>query len=746
MISLKLNRCRPHALPGPGPGPVPLLVLLVMMAGATAVPAAGPAPVRTGREGQAREIIGLIRQDRRDEALPLCRSYTERFPDDRIMLYNQACLENRAGLPAEAAVTFGKAVGAGFDDFAGAFADPDLAGLERNPLVARLFDDHRDRLAGLAAGRAVSLSWQEASDPLRLTEDLRGPTPDQLEIRLTWTPTGLVVVLEAGPPWSTILGPGNVAPWNGGSGLVFTLGIPDGNSTGEFQTANHFLFAFGMENDLAVGATYLAGQDRWQPVAELQPKMRLDEAERLELRAAIPWAAILPYNPLVDDRLGCNAAVRLAGPEGFRSAAVLADPAAFRPKSPVRRIIPLVFSTASVKEEIFAGKSSLTISGEGPVTIELAAVSPAAGTGALTIDFLGGPAQSLLPEGQVSQPVALSAGLNRLTRQADFSALKTGAYVIKAALTFPSGRTLTWGSTVLQLAPGWREAFLDRIEQLDQREQPTALFHLDTIAGAIAGHQQRRSPGAIVTTINQLGSMLDDAQARGTILPDKGPFLAVYPGPDGNDRLCDIYLPAKWEVAAALNPVLMLTASPDLAVALSHRLGQNYEQGRQLPTFKAGTDQGFPLYLVPRPGPLDGNGPVDLTAEAEAALAWVLDSFQVAAVSVAGTDRAAGAALQLARRRPEALKALIIFAGGDLDPWPQADAAFIGRELSGFPARLPVTWADFVSETREAGQGPLILRALQDLGADIVEVIPVRGGLNFTQTADRTVLWAEGLR
>ncbi len=746
MTSLMFNRFGPLLFLPRATGPVLAFLLLALMAGASPAPAEQTETEDPHQEELAAEIIDLIRQDRRAEALPLCRSYNERFPGDRIMLYNQACMENLAGLPEDAVATFTKAVNAGFDDFAGASVDPDLAGLDQNPTMTRLVSEHRDRLAKLAASRAVSLAWKEESAPLVLANDSPGPVTGGPEIRLTWLPTGLGIELRAAPPWSSLVGPGNLAPWNGGSGLIFTLGVPDSNKAGEFQTSNHFVFAFGMEKNLPVGAAYLARPNRWQPISELQPKIRLDERDHLELRATIPWASILPYDPLVDALLGCNATVRLAGSGNQKTASIMSDPAAFRPRSATRRIIPLAFQTASIDEEVFIGKVSHTISGSEPVTIDLVAISLEGGSGLLSIDFLGGPDQSLLPEGQASQTIELSRGLNRLTRQADFSGLKTGAYVIKLGLTFPSGRTRSWGASILQTAPGWRTEFLTRIEQLNPQEKPTALFHLDTIEKAIAAHHQRRGPGAIVTTINELGRLLDNAESGGSILPDKGSFLAVYPGPAGETRLCHIYLPAGWKTAARLNPILMFTASPGLAGALADRMGQNYEQGRQKSILKAGADEGFPIYLVPRLESLDGRGPVDLTTESESSLAWALDSFGTATVSVAGSDLGAGIALQLATKRSAALKAIIVFAGRNLEPWPQADAEFITQQLAEFPGRLPVTWTDFVTETRIAGQSSLILQVLQDLGANIVAVEKVRGGLNYTQAADRTVLWAEGLR
>jgi pimeloyl-ACP methyl ester carboxylesterase len=214
--------------------------------------------------------------------------------------------------------------------------------------------------------------------------------------------------------------------------------------------------------------------------------------------------------------------------------------------------------------------------------------------------------------------------------------------------------------------------------------------------------------------------------------------------------LCHIYLPPGWKIAARLNPVITLAATAGMAGSIANRMGQNYEQGHLIPTLKAGSDQGFPVFLVPRLGPpagwRPGDLPVDLKAEAEACMAWAQHTFKASTVSVAGTDQGAGTALQLAVTSPETMKAIIVFAGGGLEPWPQADVDFIRRQLAGFPGELPVTWANFATETVISGQGPLILGALREMGINIVEVQDIKGGLNFTQVADRTVLWAEDLR
>ncbi|MGB5703280.1 MAG: hypothetical protein WBM48_10745, partial [Polyangiales bacterium] len=177
----------------------------------------------------ADRIIELMRQDHRDQALPLCRTYNEQYPGDPVMLYNQACLENTAGLKDEAIATFTLAVNAGFDDISRALNDPDLQDLKFHPAMVDLALEHQIRLTSLATSRAVDLAWQEPSAAVRLTSaepgSGSGALEDVPEMELTWTPAGLDLVLRAAGAWSSLVAPDMLAPWNGGPGLVVTLGF-----------------------------------------------------------------------------------------------------------------------------------------------------------------------------------------------------------------------------------------------------------------------------------------------------------------------------------------------------------------------------------------------------------------------------------------------------------------------------------------------------------------------------------------
>jgi hypothetical protein len=220
----------------------------------------------------------------------------------------------------------------------------------------------------------------------------------------------------------------------------------------------------------------------------------------------------------------------------------------------------------------------------------------------------------------------------------------------------------------------------------------------------------------------------------------------VYPGPDGGPRLASLYLPAARGLAQRLNPVLVLNPAPGGEGRVAGRIGRNYEHGDLQPTIKGADDLGFPVYVVPRLEALEPGSAPDPVAEAAACLDWALATFGTETAAAVGIDATGGAALKLAAARPAALNHVLVFAGQNLDPWPQASAPFLQEQLAPLRGGPPVTWVDFATETARGGQAADLLAALREVGADPGEVETVRGGLSLTQAADRTVRWAEEIR
>jgi hypothetical protein len=720
------------------------LLVLCFLPSAWAAATAVPEPL--DRQEAFTHFNDLMRAGKRAEALPVCRQYTAAFPDDPAMLYNLACLENTDGDPDQAIIAFQAALAAGFAEYDLAATDPDLQG-RIHATIQELSEADQRRLAELSRRQGLTLdldAWSEPRSLLAAGGSDRGGAFSEPQLRLQWHQNALEFELTADSDWGDVISRAKAAPWNGGPGLMLSLSIPDGTSAWESQ--NHFLFAFGIEAKGGIGGMFVASQGHWQPVVELAPKIRVDADGQLHLTGLIPWPMLMPFDPVVDTPLGLNATLVLAVTDADRLASLVDTRDTLSPLAKRRRFAPLNLRTDSISGDVLRGKLATSLSSDRPLQVDLVLISTESGPATLSLNFMDQAGRSVLPQGPVTSTISVQQGTNRLTRQADFSGLSDGGYVVQAEIGFPSGGRETWSATVLQLAPRWRAPYEERVSLVAYEEQATVRHLLDTVEAAVETHQPRRSPGAIVATLLDLDKMLADAEETGTILPDKGSFVFVYPGPQAQDRLCRMYLPAGRDIADGLNPILALSSGSGVAARLAERIGRNYEHGKLRPRLKTGNDDRFPVYLVPELQPDAARSADQLFAEAEACRRWAMEFFGSPGVSLAGIDALGGTALRIAGRAARDLRGVQLFAGGGLDPWPQAQPAFIRAQLAPAPADLPVSWVEFTMETDTAGQAREILQAMKDLGYRISEEQQVRGSLNPTQVADRLVLWAEGLR
>ncbi|MGD9547139.1 MAG: hypothetical protein AB7V45_06245 [Candidatus Krumholzibacteriia bacterium] len=667
-------------------------------------------------------------------ALDLARRLNERFAADPVMFYNQACLENRMGDPDGAAATLRNALAAGFEEMGFALSDPDLEGVAGRPELFELEVAERSRLFLLSREKALTLAHEAWSDPMPLDPTRPGPgaTSDpRPEFRLNWSDAGLQIEITAPDPWNDFATE-TAPPWAGGAGVVVIVSVPEGDR--KIDSANSFVFALGGEKGGPTAAMFLGEQSRWQRIAEMNPKIGKGPHGAAVLSALIPWPSLMPYHPVVDPALGLNVMIRQGSGRGYPKAALLPDPWAWAPAAARHRLAPLEFRLDSVDRELFAGKVSDSIAGAEPLDLDLTAVSTAEGTGLLGLDFLDPAGRSVLPSGPQTQVVPLRPGANLLQRQADFSRLADGAYLMKANLAFPSGPEAVWSTSVLHLGPGWQDSLRVRIDALPPSERATGDLLLGAVEDAVAAHRTRRNPGPASSTFQDLQAMLRQAQVTGSILPGQGPATFVYPGPGGKDRLSSLYLaPADGK---ARTPVLVLQDAPGQEGRLIERIARNHEFG-DLP---AGPGSFRPVYVLLHLDP-GANTPDGQVAEAVACLDWALEYFGAPAAAVAGVDALGAAALELARSRAAQVSRVLVFAGTRLEPWPQADAAFIAGKLTPAPP-TPVTWVGFPQEAELGGQGPLILGQLEATGWTIADNQEVRGGLSLSQAADRLVLWA----
>ncbi len=692
--------------------------------------AADPLP----RQKTAQAIFDTLRTGDWRHACTMLEAFNTRYPGDKRMLYNQACLENRAGDARQALATLRRALAAGFDEMGFALRDPDLTGVADDPRLFRLDAEAANSLAALSRNRALRVRY-DAWSPAAILDTAEGgglaPT-----VELRWLQTGLRIRITTGKGWDDYAASG-LPPWAGGAGVVVTLAIPD--STAAFDGGNTFTFAAGFEKGGPTAAQYLPGVRRWQRITEMDPKFDRDKDGRAVLTFSIPWQAVMPFHPLADQRMGINIQVRRDSTHGYAKAYLMPDPWAWAPRAARHRFVPLTFKLESLDRELFMGRVSDSISGDQPVRLRLTVVSARDGQARLTLGFQDPATHSVLPGGPHSEPVALKRGVNTLIRQVDFRGLQTGAYLVHVGLRFPDGDEATWSTSVLRFSPGWEQDLRQRIARVKEQEQPTLDRLLASISEARAAHLTRRNPGPIATTVQDLQSMLNQATATGSILPEHGPVTMVYPGPRGQDRLCTLYLTAvadSTRKAPPLLPVLVLHQAAGHEGYLIDRIARNHEHGK----LTSGPDfHGRPVYVVPH-APQANMPLADEQAEARACLSWALDYLAASRALGVGIDGGAGPLLSLAMAEPGRIARILVFAGQGLDPWPGATGAALAPHLTPAPP-VPVTWVAFPLETGHGGQGPAILAQLRRSGWQVTGETSVQGGLSLSQAADRMVLW-----
>ncbi len=654
--------------------------------------------------------------------------------------YNLACTSSLAGQTDQALTYFNHALADGFDDFHYALADTELTNLINTPAFALLLADHQNKLSDLANSRALHLTsyswgpWQELMTTNTLDQN-------EAKIRVQWQHQALELEIQLTGKLAASFARPIQPPWSGGPGVMVTLAVP--NEASVFESSNTFQFALGLNKSSPVGAIYLGEQLGWQPVRDLNPQFSWsDQRQSALIRASISWQSILPYHPLADSPLGLNLAIR-GDNQNEAIHTLFPDPRAFSPQAEFHRYTPVFFDATSETREALVGRLNQSLISDEPLACDLEVISAQSGSGVLTLDFLDHQGHSVLPTGSTQSDIFCQSGLNTITRTADFKALAIGPYLVKAKLELPSGEILSWSSQVLNLGPHWKNNLQDQISEMAPLDQPTTQYYFNTIAQTADKLAVRRHPGQVATTLQMLLSLLKAGKENGSILPETGLMQMVWQDQSGHNQLCSIYLPPGFSQAQSLQPVMLVTEASGTESRLAGRLAQLYEYQDGPVDDAKSINPHFPIYLIPHWDPDNGQTLSQKTDQLAAFYQWTEDYFKFSSLAIAGVDAAAGTALNFCNSHPRKADKLLIFAGARLNPWPEVSQQQLTKNLSGLTSsKINTTWINFTIETRQSGQGKMLLSILKESKYN-VPVTEVRGGLSMTQVTDRLVLWVK---
>jgi len=654
-------------------------------------------------------------------------------------LYNQSCDASTDGRTPQALALFQQAMDAGFDDLRYAQTDPDLAGITATREFKDLLVAHQSRLTLLSSERGFELKSGKWTSWASM-ESTTGPLKKPAELRLKWQPLGLDFEVKISGKLAADFSDIKLSPEAGGPSLMISTVVLDGISP--YESANAFHFLLGKNKSSATGSLYM--NPGWQQVNELAPTItEQDNGRSIIIKGTIAWQILMPYHPLVDTTMGLNVSVQ-SDASGKNAQVLFPDPQSFTPGASIHRFVPMIFKTDTAPNEAMVGRMSQSVVSNDPLICDLTVISSEPGTGYLKMDFLNDQGKSLLPEGARSLPVELMAGVNSLTRSADFRALNLGPYLVKVDLKLPSGEQLVWSSMILNMGPDWETKFSERMEKLQEKDRPTANYYLSTITTAMDKLPARRHPGSMSTTLLELDAFLDAGLNQGSILPQSGVFLLAWNDASGNERFCSVYLPDGHLKADALDPVVLWAGAPGFERRLAARIGKFCEYPRKLPKPNAAADKKFSIYLVPHPPAQPFADLSEEVADLDIVLNWVQSYFGTRKVSLAGMNAAAGPVLEYSLQKPAMLSRILIYSGALLNSWPDMDAADLALKFPAEPAGFPpLTWIAFITETQSTGQGKLLLSVMEEAGYIVKPVQEVRGGLSLSQVTDRLVLWAE---
>ena len=715
--------------------PVAVILLLLACVPAAAFAVAAAAAPSASASAAAQPAAELLRRlweelqaERFADALATARQGAAQELPNAGLWYNLAGLEEKHGDHNAAVAAFRRAVALGFDDFRHADEDADLGDLQRDPAYGVLRMQWAADLQAQALARAHTLVIGGWSAPIELSDRGRGGGSPEATLRLRPGPAGLEFELSiAGHEITTR------TPWQGGSGVLVALTLPETPEAAE--GSYHCEFAFGTsEAELPAGAIRLGSH--WQRVAELTPKLRQDHATgRLRLTFAIPWSLCGNLHPAVDPALGLNVTyVRRGGVLAQGQAALLDDPAAGRPDRRWRRGVPLRWLWPASAAPVVHGRPGDLVLRRRELLFEPLAVVAATASPA-TVRLVLRDRHGTLHD-QADLAVAGEAGLRR-RHVALPVGLPSGSAQLGASYhDSAAGASAGWQTAILCLPHGWEATTAARLAALPDRERPSVRKHVDEALAELTARHERSDVTALGAVVDEIESLLERFATTGTTLPSGGPYLATMPARDGRPELrCSLYLPDRWrrgqEVRTLLLLVRMAGGHHHAVMRTPQLLADLAGAGGEITTRVA-------LAIPHLPAAADPGG---ATAQVAGLIDWLRDFLACGPLHVAGVDLLAATALEAAAGKREDLAGILMLTGLNFAPYPPGDLAAQVARFSALDPSLPAGWYWFPGEEGPDDQAAALRGALRAAGLRLSPARPVAGGLDFGQAWQRSLHW-----
>lgn len=700
-----------------------VVVVICLLSSAAAAPGAQPAdgatPARLLSALQAQLAGGEL-----EAARQTARRYVVLDAGNAAVWYNLAGLEEHAGDRDAAADAFSHAVAAGFDDFRAAEADDDLGGLRQDPAFVAHREAARRAWREQARAHEVLLTAGAWSPWRDLAE--RDASADAPTVRARWRCTDQRLEVEAQikeTHRADIL-----PPWHGGAGLVIAVGAPA--VAGDGDAARWREVALGLQDKRPAGALLFG---RWQELADLAPKLKYDPvADALVYAAALPWSALAPHHPLLDDTLLINVTYFSLLPTGGSArAALVRDPGTGDAAAGWRRGATLQVNWPPESGPLLRVRAEDAVVASGVMRARAVVVAPRAGKASWRAAApLTGQGNVVLRAGKQGVPLTLPVP--------DAS----GPLTLDVSLTMPEGASLSATEALVKVPAGWIDRARAAVPSLPAGERSSVSERLDAIVRELAARHPQDPVGPLGTTVAEVDALLARAAATGTTLPAAGPYLAILPDDDaGVGPQVALQLPAGFRRDADHLLLLLFVHAPGVET-------RGADVGiRSLAELapKLGVAPDRVAVAVPL-----ASSPAPLAAEAAAALvgrtvAWARALMPGVPIAIAGIDAYAAPVLQASLRPAPDLAGVLLMTGQDFDAWPGQDDAALRDILSRADRRMPYGWIRFREEAGPRDRALDVVRVMREVGISLATVQEVPGDLNPAQAWGRATVWASGL-
>lgn len=591
------------------------------------------------RDQMTLRMVQLARAGRIAEARDTIKNYLGNNPTDGTMHYNLACLDLLLKETDQAFEDFERALENGYTNFRLIEADNDLNLLRPDPRFAEMVARYEDAFLVKFQNRALYLDEGYASGEIVLeaanleTASLKLADPEMV---VQYNKDSIQISVSVEDPSYT----GENSPWEDGCGVLVNLIQP--LSPDDYESRYYYSYGFfedhGQPRSTLVGKH---GKILLQSAPGLTPVItRQGNVTQYEI--VIPWDALSPYGPPLDQEMGLNVFYLGKGKGDSRlKYSLMAEKRTSFEADPWRRYVPLYFLTSDRSVPQLQGRLYDRLCQSDDLGLQFAHWSASEGEAKFqfTIHPQNDPQKSMLPPIVESEPCETE--LNFFNFYLDMADLPEGSYTVRVALTGPSGASFVEEYPFDNFEDGWLRSLNERVHHIKTTEQSILKYHLFSLTSEVEKRLNHSNAAVFHEKYAAMVRMIELCENGSSCLPQQGLFQGGFTSEIMTQRRCAMYLPEGFRDIKNPHLLMVLPPSPGSENDLATSLGK---------AFAGNSDV---IVLVPQ-----SHGFSSLATDAAArhtilAMEWARNLFQADKITLVGLGTGSDAALEASLRRPD---------------------------------------------------------------------------------------------